>query len=82
MTLKKIIAILFTEYPANIIKCTGLETETDMVANATNLFSLVTKNSGLVAKVATRFLYDLDFKFKKRVKLKQTFHLILFCFFS
>ena len=33
---------------------------TDRVANATNIFSLVTKNSGLVAKVATRFLYILD----------------------
>ena len=38
----------------------GLETATDTVANATNIFPLVTKNSGLVAKVATRFLYDLD----------------------
>ena len=34
---------------------TGLEIATDMVANATNIFSLATKNSGLVAKVATRF---------------------------
>ena len=33
----------------------GLEIATDMVANATNIFSLATKNSGLVAKVATRF---------------------------
>ena len=65
MTPKKIIAILFTEYPANIIRCTGLETATDMVANVTNIFSLVTKNSGLVAKVATRFLYDLDLNLKK-----------------
>ena len=38
----------------------GLEITTDTVANATNIFSLVTKNSGLVAKVATRFLYILD----------------------
>ena len=38
----------------------GLEIETDTVANATNIFSLVTKNSSLVTKVATRFLYDLD----------------------
>ena len=37
----------------------GLEIVTDMVANATNIFSLVTKNSGLVATLATRFLYDL-----------------------
>ena len=40
---------------------TGLEIATDTVANATNIFSLATKNSGLVAKVATRFLYILDF---------------------
>ena len=40
----------------------GLEIATDTVANATNtnIFSLVTKNSGLVATLATRFLYDLD----------------------
>ena len=38
----------------------GLEIATDTVANATNIFSLATKNSSLVAKVATRFLYDLD----------------------
>ena len=39
---------------------TGLEIATDTVANATNIFSLATKNSSLVAKLATRFLYDLD----------------------
>ena len=39
---------------------TGLKIATDRVANATNIFSLATKNSSLVAKVATRFLYDLD----------------------
>ena len=39
---------------------TGLKIATDRVANVTNIFSLVTKNSSLVAKVATRFLYDLD----------------------
>ena len=33
----------------------GLEIATNTVANATNIFSLATKNSGLVAKVATRF---------------------------
>ena len=38
----------------------GLEIGTNTVANATNIFSLATKNSSLVAKVATRFLYDLD----------------------
>ena len=36
---------------------TGLEIATDMVTNATNIFSLATKNSGLVTKVATTFLY-------------------------
>ena len=36
-------------------KKSGLEIATDTVANATNIFSLATKNSGLVAKVATRF---------------------------
>ena len=39
---------------------TGFEIATDTVVNATNIFSLATKTSGLVAKVATRFLYDLD----------------------
>ena len=34
---------------------TGLEIATDTVANATDIFSLATKNSGLVATVATRF---------------------------
>ena len=40
----------------------GLEIAADMVANATNIkfFSMVTKNSGLVATLETRFLYDLD----------------------
>ena len=37
-----------------------LEIVTDTVTNATNIFSLATKNSSLVAKLATRFLYDLD----------------------
>ena len=39
---------------------TGPEIATDTVANATNTFSLETKNYSLVAKVATRCLYDLD----------------------
>ena len=39
---------------------TGLKIASDRVANATNIFSLATKHSSLVAKVATRFLYDLD----------------------
>ena len=38
----------------------GLEIATDTVANATNIFPLATKNSGLVAKLATIFLYELD----------------------
>ena len=39
---------------------TGLEIATDMVVNVTNIFSLMTKNSGLVPTLATRFLYDLN----------------------
>ena len=46
----------------NCYLLTGLEIATDMIANATNIFSLATKNSGLVVKVATRFLYDSDLK--------------------
>ena len=38
----------------------GLEIATDMVANATKIFSLATKNSALVTTLASRFLYDLD----------------------
>ena len=34
---------------------TGLEIATAMVANATNIFSLATKNFGWVTKVVTRF---------------------------
>ena len=39
-----------------------LKIATNMVANATNIFSLATKNCGLVATLATRFLFDLDLK--------------------
>ena len=47
--------------PGTAVMCySGLEIATDTVANATNIFSLATKNSSLVAKLATRFLYDLD----------------------
>ena len=46
--------------PQNNIWETELKIATDMVANATNSFSLATKNSGLVTMLATRFLYDLD----------------------
>ena len=38
----------------------GLKIATDTVANATKISSLMTKNSGSVATLATRFLYDLD----------------------
>ena len=38
----------------------GLEIATDTVAKETNIFSSATKSSSLVAKVATRFLYNLD----------------------
>ena len=42
-------------YANYALSSTGLEIATDTVANASNIFSLVTKNSGLVAKVVTRF---------------------------
>ena len=43
--------------------CTHLDaTNGNVVANATNIFSLATKNSGLVTTLATRFLFDLDLK--------------------
>ena len=48
----------------------GLEIVTDMVTNATNIFSLVTKNSGLVATLVTRFLYDLDLNNFSKSKVK------------
>ena len=38
----------------------GLKIATDTVTNVTNIFSLVTNNSGLVATLATRFLCALD----------------------
>ena len=44
---------------------------TDTVTRATNIFSLATKNSCLVATLVTRFLYDLNLN----LKLKQIFHL-------
>ena len=33
---------------------------TDAVINASNIFSVAPKNSGLVATLVTMFLYDLD----------------------
>ena len=42
---------------------TGLKIATDIVANAADIIFLpATKNSGCVATLATRFLYDLDLK--------------------
>ena len=55
-----IYAAAFTQKLSCSCKKTGLEIATDTVANATNIFSLVTKKSGLVAKLAIRFLHDLD----------------------
>ena len=52
----------YSETLAWSVHSAGLEIATDTVANATNIFSLATKNSSLVAKVATRFLYDLELK--------------------
>ena len=43
----------------NLLSIAGLEIAADMVTNVTNIFSLATKNSGLVATLVTRFLYDL-----------------------
>ena len=53
---------------------TGLKIVTDTVTNATNnnIFSLPTKNSGSVATLVTRFLYDLDPNWKSKVKTNNT----------
>ena len=50
------------QHSKNSKKCnfTGLEIATNTVTNATNIFSLATKNSGLVATLVTRSLCDLD----------------------
>ena len=45
----------FPENSVQNVNAAGLKIATDMLANATNIFSLGTKNSSLVAKVATRF---------------------------
>ena len=37
---------------------TGLKIETDTVANVTNIFFVVNRNSGLVTTLATTFPYD------------------------
>ena len=47
----------------------GLEIATDTVANATSIFSLATKTSGLVATLATRILYDIDLKSKVKTNI-------------
>ena len=56
----KVLWVILESREKNQNGVSGLEIATDTVANATNIFSLATKNSGLVAKVATRFLYILD----------------------
>ena len=38
----------------------GLKVQLIRSSNATNIFPLAIKNSGLVATLATRLLYDLD----------------------
>ena len=55
----------------------GLEIATDTVANATNIFSLATKNSGLVATLVTGFLYDLDLNQESKVKTNISGYLAL-----
>ena len=54
----------------------GLKIATAMVANATTIFSLVTKTFGLVATLATRFLYDLGLNYKS-IKVKTNISLYL-----
>ena len=44
----------------DLLHLAGLQVATDTSTNATNIFSLVTKHSGLVATLATRFLCALD----------------------
>ena len=56
---------------------TGLEIATDTVVNVTTICSLMTKNSGLVATLATRFLYDLDLNQKSTVKTNISSYLAL-----
>ena len=48
---------------------------TDMVANATNIFSLATKN--LDATLATKFLYDLELNQISKVKTNISSYLAL-----
>ena len=55
----------------------GLESATDTVVNATNIFSLAIKNFALVATLATRLLYDLDLNQKSKVKTNISSYLAL-----
>ena len=55
----------------------GLKIVTDMVANVTDICSLVTKNSDLVTTLATRFLYDSDLNWKSEVKTNISSYLTL-----
>ena len=54
--------LLATQHLGLIIILSGLEFVVNTVTNTTTgiIFSLVTKNTGLVATFFTRFLYDLD----------------------
>ena len=48
----------------------GLKIATNiMVTNATDIFSLATKDSGLEATLETRFLYELGFSILKKMKV-------------
>ena len=69
------VPFLFIKVVTKISK-TGLEIATDAVANATNIFSLATKNYSLVATLATRFLYDLGLNYKS-IKVKTNISLYL-----
>ena len=55
----------------------GLKIATDVVANVTNIFSLATKNSGLVATLVTRLLYNLDLNLKSKIKTNISSYLAL-----
>ena len=55
----------------------GLKIATDVVANVTNIFSLATKNSGLVATLVTRLLYNLDLNLRSKIKTNISSYLAL-----
>ena len=55
----------------------GLEIETDTIPNATNIFSLATKTSGLMATLVIRFFYDLDLNKKSKDKTNISSYLAL-----